>query len=116
MPDWRSFGDIDDAEIIRGPCEAFGLSSRLLQDARISPEVEKALSQSDMDTSMLLQTLRRLVTEQRDIRIAYSEEIATINRENLQAARRKEDHTPRVYRTIRTLAEKAILKDIMNDV
>jgi len=116
MPDWRSFGDIDDAKILRGPCEAFGISDILLRDARISPEVENVLSQADIDTSMLLQTLLQRVAEQRDMRVSYLEELATIDRENLQAARRKEDHTPLVYRTIRTLAEKGVLKDIMNGV
>ncbi|KAM3083382.1 hypothetical protein ACMFMG_004034 [Clarireedia jacksonii] len=116
MPDWRSFDDIDDATTIRGPCEAFGISPSLLQDARVCPKVEEVLGQGGMDTSMLLQRLRQLVTEQRDMRVSYTEEVATIDRENVQAARRKEDHTPLVYRTIRTLAEKGILKDIMNDV
>jgi ubiquitin carboxyl-terminal hydrolase L5 len=116
MPDWRSFDDIDDTKLIRGPCEAFGISDIILRDARISSEVENLLSQAHIDTSILLQTLLQLVTEQRDMRVSYSEELATIDHENIQAARRKEDHTPLVYRTIRTLAEKGILKDIMNDV
>jgi ubiquitin carboxyl-terminal hydrolase L5 len=44
------------------------------------------------------------------------DEAASIEQENEQAARRKHDHTPRIYNAMKALAKAGVLKDIVLDI
>ncbi|ESZ90661.1 hypothetical protein SBOR_8961 [Sclerotinia borealis F-4128] len=115
-PDSNNFSQTDVSELMRGPSEAFGVTDKLLHDIALHASTGKLLEQESTDTSALLQLYQQWVAEQRALRIAYMEELSSVNDENEQAARRKKDHTPIVYRTLRSLAEKGVLKEIMEEV
>ncbi|KAF7876564.1 hypothetical protein EAF04_001653 [Stromatinia cepivora] len=115
-PDWNSFSQADVAELIRGPSKEFGVTDKLLQDVVLPVSTCNILEQGSTDATALLKLHQQWVAEQKALRIAYREELSSINDENEQAGRRKEDHTPMVYRTLRSLADKGLLKEIMEEV
>ncbi|KAI9643457.1 hypothetical protein NHQ30_008076 [Ciborinia camelliae] len=115
-PDWNNFSQADVSDLITGPSEAFGVTDKILHDIVLCASTGNRLERGSTDSSALLRLHQQWVAEQRALRIAYMAELSSINDENKQAARRKKDHTPIVYRTLRTLADKGILKDIMEEV
>ncbi|RAL61924.1 hypothetical protein DID88_002413 [Monilinia fructigena] len=115
-PDWNKFSQADVSEPIRGPSEALGVTDKLLHETVLPESTGKILEQASTDASILLLLRQQWVAEQRELRIIYMDELSSINEENEQAARRKKDHTPLVYRTLRSLADKGLLKRIMEEV
>ncbi|KAA8566369.1 hypothetical protein EYC84_008945 [Monilinia fructicola] len=115
-PGWNEFNQTDVSELIRGPSEALGVSDKILHETVLSASTGKILEQASTDPSTLLLLRQQWVAEQRELRITYMDELSAINEENEQAARRKKDHTPLVYRTLRSLADRGLLKQIMEEV
>lgn len=115
-PDWNNFNHTDVSELIKGPSEAFGVTDKLLKDTDLPVSKCNMLEQEGTDTSALLRLYQKWVAEQKALRDAYMEELSSINNENEQAARRKKDHTPIVYRTLKSLADKGLLREIMEQV
>ncbi|KAB8293136.1 hypothetical protein EYC80_007488 [Monilinia laxa] len=115
-PDWNKFSQEDVSEPIRGPSDALGVTDKLLHETVLPASTGKILEQASTDASILLLLRQQWVAEQRELRITYMDELSSINEENEQAARRKKDHTPLVYRTLKSLADKGLLKQIMEEV
>ncbi|TGO18740.1 hypothetical protein BTUL_0008g01250 [Botrytis tulipae] len=116
MSDWNDFNQVDGSELMRGPSEEFGVTDELLHDTALPESTCNILEREGTNASALLRLQQQWVSDQKALRIAYREELALINEENEQAARRKKDHTPIVYRTLRGLANKGILKGIIDEV
>lgn len=115
-PDWNNFNQADNSETIRGPSEAFGVTDSIFRDAVLSASTCDIPEREGTDASTLLRLHQQWVAEQRALCVAYGDELSSINNENEQAARRKKDHTPLVYRTLRNLAEKGLLNKIIGEI
>ncbi|KAF5876532.1 putative ubiquitin carboxyl-terminal hydrolase protein [Botrytis fragariae] len=116
MSDWNDFNQVDDSELMRGPSEEFGVTDKLLHDTALPESTCNILERESTNASALLGLQQQWASDQKALRIAYREELALIDDENEQAARRKKDHTPIVYRTLKSLADKGILKEIIDEV
>ncbi|KAK6608195.1 ubiquitin carboxyl-terminal hydrolase, family 1 [Botrytis cinerea] len=116
MSDWKEFSQVDVSGLMRGPSEEFGVTEKLLHDTPLPKSTYIILERESTNASALLRLQQQWVSDQKALRIAYKEELASINDENEQAARRKKDHTPIVYRALRSLADKGILKEVIDEV
>ncbi|TGO51329.1 hypothetical protein BCON_0163g00100 [Botryotinia convoluta] len=116
MSDWNDFNQVDGSELMRGPSKEFGVTDKLLHDTALPESTCNILERESTNASALLRLQQQWVSDQKALRIAYREELALINDENEQAARRKKDRTPIVYRTLKSLADKGILKEIIDEV
>jgi ubiquitin carboxyl-terminal hydrolase L5 len=117
LPDWKQFLEID--ETVALPIEAndsFALSTELITTSSVSDSVQRKLKAAATDPSTLLDLRRRLVAEQSQLQRSYVEEIALIEQENEQAARRKVDYTLIIYSSIKLLADQGVLKEIVRDL
>ncbi|EDN95091.1 hypothetical protein SS1G_10966 [Sclerotinia sclerotiorum 1980 UF-70] len=115
-PDSNSYAQTNVVGLIRGPSEEFGVTDKLLQEIVLPLSTCNILERGGTDATALFKLHQQWVAEQKVLRIAYRNELSSIKDENEQADRRKEDHTPTVYRTLRSLADKGLLKEIMEEV
>lgn len=118
LPEWKQFLEIDD-ESVALPNEAndsFALSTELISTSSVPASVQRKLKAAAADPSTLLDLRRGLVAEQTQLQRSYVEELALIEQENEQAARRKVDYTPIMYSSIKLLAEQGVLKEIVRDL
>jgi len=116
LPGWKQFVAMDVAGLANKPEEFFGLSSDLIEGVQLSQLARKRIDRAGTDPNMLLELHGDLMKNGEQLRSTYMEEIALVGEENEQAARRKHDFTPMIYTSIKTLAEKNMLKEIMQDV
>ncbi|RDW73860.1 hypothetical protein BP5796_07302 [Coleophoma crateriformis] len=114
--DWRAFLDGNELPAINKPDMAYGLSKELLEKVRTPDAALSAIEDQGTDPIRLSELYRHWMSIQSKLRANYMEEVASIGHENEQAARRKVDHTPCIYSSVRALAESGLLKGIVEDV
>jgi ubiquitin carboxyl-terminal hydrolase L5 len=116
VPDWKAFKTDDVLPQLRNLCESFGLSKELVDITEPPASALENLQRSTTDPSSLMKLHQELLKEQAILRGVYMDEAASIEQEDEQAARRKQDHTPRIYNATKALAEAGVLKDIVLDI
>lgn len=116
LPHWKAFVDDSENSIPHEPNESFALSKELLANAYVSDSFARKLKAAADDPTMLIDMRGELLAEQTQLQTAYVEEVAGIGMEAEQAARRKVDYTPVIYNSIKELAERGILKEIVRDL
>jgi len=116
IPDWKAFKEDDVPSQLNELCESFGLSKNLVNSAEPPASALKRLEQATAHPSSLMRLYQELMKEQAILRGAHTEEAASIVQENEQAAKRKHDHTPRIYNAMKALAEAGVLKEIVLDI
>ncbi len=115
-PDWREFVDSDKSIPLDELNDSFGLPKSMIDDAKPSESEQRRIDDAGADPSKFMILYRDLVSRQRSLRSSYMQEVALVGQEDEQAARRKKDYTPMVYKAIRALAEAGVLRDIVKDI
>lgn len=113
LPDWKMFLEEGESDIESGPNDAYGLTSCILECSTIPQSAEQAIANSGTDSSALMTLYKEWAQKQRRLKTEFLSEIASIGQEDEQAARRKEDLTPIIYKSIKALAEKGLLKELV---
>ncbi|KAG0647183.1 Ubiquitin carboxyl-terminal hydrolase isozyme L5 [Hyphodiscus hymeniophilus] len=118
LPDWKVFVENEESApaLPLEPNECFGLSKELLANSYVSDSVQRRLKAAIDDPTMLIDMRIALLSEQIQLQKSYLEEIASIGMEDEQAARRKIDYTPIIYNSVKELAERGVLKEIVKDL
>lgn len=112
IPGWR--GTEDDSS---GPIalEDLRLSQNLLIEYGASESMKERLREAHADASSLIDLRQDLGKEQHGLKASFTEEVARIEKENEQTERRRNDFTPMVYSALQKLAERGVLKDILQE-
>jgi ubiquitin carboxyl-terminal hydrolase L5 len=116
LPDWKAFVETTPPPNSPKENENFAITPEFLANASIGEEIQRKLEISAEDPTRLLDIRRELLVEQTRLQNMFVSEAAAIEEENDQAARRKTDYTPVIYESIRELAEKGLLKEIVRDL
>lgn len=116
LPDWKLFLDEEQLDLETGPNPAYGLTDHILEAATVPTSSTEAMGNAGEDGIVLLELYKDMVREQGRLKTLYLEEVSAIGQENDQAERRKHDYTPAIYESIKILAEKGVLKEIMEDI
>ena len=119
LPDWKAFLEVDDdcsAALRNEPNESFAISKELIIHTYIPDPVQRKLQAVATDSMALMDLRRGLLAEQKQLQSAYIEEAASVARENEQTERRRIDYTPIIYDSMKELAEKGVLKQIIRDL
>ncbi|TAQ84598.1 hypothetical protein B7494_g7083 [Chlorociboria aeruginascens] len=111
-PDWRLFIESCEPKPLCEPNEAFGLTQDIIDNSQLSNQAIDLLRDAGTDIGMLMELHRNLTVEQIALQRSYIEEVSLVGQENEQAARRKHDHTPMIYKSVKLLAEQGVLKGI----
>jgi ubiquitin carboxyl-terminal hydrolase L5 len=116
--DWRAFTETGEncAPLPHEPNESFALSKDLIVNSQVPDSVQRVLNAAATDPTDLISMRGELLSEQTRLQKSYMEEVAQVKEENEQAARRKTDHTPVIYNTIKELTENGILKEIVREL
>ena len=118
FPDWKAFTATDETSppLPFAPNDCFALSKELFANTTVSDSVQRKLRAATDDPTMLIDMRLETLTEQTRLQKSYIEEIAAIEMENEQAARRKIDYTPVIYNSIKELADQGVLEEIVKDL
>jgi ubiquitin carboxyl-terminal hydrolase L5 len=116
LPDWRNFLGTDDSELETGPSQAYGLSSDIFEETKISEAAQQSIEYAGDDPSALMSLRSKWALDQKELKMKFMDEAALIGQENDQAARRKHDYTSIIYNSIKILAEHGVLKEIAHDI
>jgi ubiquitin carboxyl-terminal hydrolase L5 len=116
LPNWKEFTEVDGSNLLGDTIDAFGLSKDLIDNAEFPESAKRRLVETGSDPSMLINLHRYWTREQAELRDSYVEEAALIGQENEQAARRKHDYTQMIYNSVKSLAEKELLREIVKEV
>jgi ubiquitin carboxyl-terminal hydrolase L5 len=116
LPEWEHFVETSQVVLESEPHGSKGISEELVANIPISDSEQQSLEEIDAAPSQLLESRQGLLTEKDRLHRMYIEEIALVEQENEQAARRKVDHTPSIYNAIKTFAEKQVLREIIQDL
>lgn len=114
-PDWRSFIDRQyfDKTII-GPNASYGITEQDLNSASVSAPILSQIQDPSITTSLLLDLWKQLSDSQAPMRALYTEEETAIQQDEERAATRYHDYTPMVNAWLTALADKKVLKDLVN--
>lgn len=115
LPDWRQFTEVQDSMILAGPDNSLRVTQDLIDKTVVSDEHLATINNTKDDAAPTIYLYQELVTNQMDLQRSYWDEINLIDQENKQANSRKEDHTFLIYDSIKTLSEKGVLKEIVDD-
>ena len=113
LPDWRQFMEGNGSFRTEQADDCFGVNKDLMEAAQLSETNQKQLIDAATDTVKLMDMHRECMRDQGSLKAAYMEELTLINQEDDQAIKRKQDLTPLIYNSIKTLAENGILQDIV---
>ena len=115
QPNWQQFTEGHEATILTGADNALGVSQDLIDKSIVSPELTKKITHAETDAAAAILLYQELVRDQMELQRCYWDEITLIAQENEQADSRKHDHTSLIYNSIKTLSEKGVLKDIVDE-
>ncbi|TVY36027.1 Ubiquitin carboxyl-terminal hydrolase isozyme L5 [Lachnellula subtilissima] len=115
-PDWKAFTPGDEVPKLNELREVFRLSQELIDKAKPPASALERLQLASMDPSSLLKLHEKLLTDQMALRGKYTAEEVSIGQENEQAAKQKQDHSPRIYSSMKALAEAGVMKEIVQDI
>ncbi|KFY24643.1 hypothetical protein V493_05118 [Pseudogymnoascus sp. VKM F-4281 (FW-2241)] len=116
QPEWRSFVDSKCLEkTITGPDASYGITSQHLESVPASAPILHEIQISTITTERLLDLWKQLSDSQAQMRASYIEEEAAIQQDEERAATRCHDYTPMVNTWLAALAEKDVLKNLINE-
>ncbi|TVY43866.1 Ubiquitin carboxyl-terminal hydrolase isozyme L5 [Lachnellula occidentalis] len=115
-PDWRAFTLCDKVPKLDESREFFGLSQEIIDEAKPPASALKNFQLASMEASSLIKLHEELLREQMAFRGKYMVEEVSIGHENGQAAKRKQDCSPRIYNSMKELAEAGVMKEIVQDI
>lgn len=115
-PDWKVFTaghEVPKSSELR---EFLGLSQEFIDKANPSASALERLQLASMEPSSLIKLHEELLRDQTALRGKYMVEEVSIGQENEQAAKRKQDHSPRIHSSMKALAEAGVMKEIVQDI
>lgn len=115
LPDWKLFLN-EKPDLETGPNDTYGLTDAIFASSTIPAPAKEAIVSAGEDGIALLELYKQWAMEQRQLRGAFTEELGLVAFENEQAARRKHDYTPAIYDTIKDLAERGVLQELVEEV
>jgi ubiquitin carboxyl-terminal hydrolase L5 len=115
QPDWKQFTEAHEATILTGADNALGVTQELINRTTISDELIKRIKCVETDGAAAILLYQELVRDQMELQRGYWDEMALIGQENEQADSRKHDYTSLIYNSIRTLSEKRVLREIVDE-
>lgn len=113
QPDWQAFTGADmtpEDTVCRGPEENFHLTQEMIDAAQTSRSAEEQLEDPSTSAHKLLRERDDLLIAQAGLRAAIMEEIMEVEQDNERAVSRRHDLTPAIYRWLKALAERDILR------
>ena len=116
QPNWQQFTEVHETTIISGADDAFGVSQDLVDRARFSQELTEKIENAKSDATAAINLYQELVRDQLELQRYYWDEVALVGQEDEHANRRKQDYTSLIYNSIKTLSEKGVLKEIVDEV
>lgn len=116
QPDWRNFVDSESLEkTLVGPNTSYGITTQHLESASASAPILHEIQTSAITTDRLLDLWKQLSASQAQMRASYVEEEASIQQDDERAATRCHDYTPMVNTWLAALADKNVLKNLINE-
>ena len=114
--DWRSFVDSPCLEkTLAGPNSFYGITPQHLESVFASAPILHEIQTSTITTERLLGLWKQLSDSQAQMRASYIEEEAAIQQDEERAATRCHDYTPMVNTWLAALADKNVLKYLINE-
>lgn len=114
--DWRNFVDTESLEkTLAGPNDSYGITAQHLESASASAPILHEIQTSAITTDRLLSLWKQLSASQAQMRASYVEEEAAIQQDEERAATRCHDYTPMVNTWLAALADKNVLKSLINE-
>lgn len=116
QPDWRSFVDRQCLEkTLSGPNASYGITLQHLESVSASAPILREIQASTITADRLLGLWKQLSGSQVQMRASYIEEEASIHQDEEKAATRCHDYTPMVNTWLAALADKNVLKYLINE-
>lgn len=115
LPDWQQFLEADERDLETRPNDCYGLTQEIFDESMMTEHAQQALDLAGTCASDLLDLYKKWAKEQAQLIESFLQEAAAMNQENEKAERLKHDHTPAIYNSIKALAEKGVLKKIIED-
>ncbi|KFY26137.1 hypothetical protein V491_01456 [Pseudogymnoascus sp. VKM F-3775] len=116
QPEWRSFVDSQYLEkTLVGPNDSYGITPQHLESVSASAPILNEVQTSSITTERLLGLWKQLSDSQAQMRASYVEEKAAIQQDEERAATRCHDYTPMVNTWLAALADKNVLKSLINE-
>ena len=116
QPEWRSFVDSQYLEkTLAGPNDSYGITPQHLESVSASAPILNEVQTSNITTERLLGLWKQLSDSQAQMRASYVEEKAAIQQDEERAATRCHDYTPMVNTWLAALADKNVLKSLINE-
>lgn len=115
-PDWKVSVKGEKPPQLDELFESIGISQTLISNSKPPAYVLGRIDRVREDPSSLLKLYEELLRDLAALRSSFFEEVTSIGREDEQVARRKQDHSPVIYNSIKALAEAGVLKGIVQDI
>lgn len=115
-PDWEAFLDFRPSSSLDELKDACGLTLDLMEKSVPYESEQRNFEEVKTDFKELVSLYRKLVDDQKRIRVVHGQESEDIRKEDRQAAKRKVDHSGLIYNAINVLAQAGVLKDIVKDI
>lgn len=115
LSDWRQFLQSEDHDLETGPNDSYGLTADIFKHSGTPMSLQTKISKAGADASILMSLYTELTQEQSRLKVLFMEEAVLIGQEDEHAARKKHDYTPIIYKSIKTMAEKGVLKQVILD-
>ncbi|KFZ13203.1 hypothetical protein V501_03814 [Pseudogymnoascus sp. VKM F-4519 (FW-2642)] len=116
QPDWRGFVDSQCLEkTLSGPNGSYGITAQHLESVPASAPILQEIQTSTITTERLLDLWKQLSDSQAQMRASYIEEETAIQQDEERAATRCHDYTPMVNTWLAALADKNVLKSLINE-
>lgn len=116
QPDWRGFVDSQCLEkTLSGPNGSYGITAQHLESVPASAPILQEIQTSTITTERLLNLWKQLSDSQAQMRASYIEEETAIQQDEERAATRCHDYTPMVNTWLAALADKNVLKSLINE-
>jgi len=114
QPDWKQFIDMADMDnLLRGPDLSFRITQEQLNNVRIPEPLLHKVEGPAMTPSSLLKIRQDLESTQVQLRLAFIEEAAAIEQDDERTMARRHDYTPVIHTWIKMLADKGLLKSLL---
>lgn len=114
--DWRNFVDTESLEkTLAGPNDSYGITAQHLESASASAPILHEIKTSAITIDRLFSLWKQLSASQAQMRASCVEEKAAIQQDEERAATRCHDYTPMVNTWLAALANKNVLKSLINE-
>lgn len=116
QPTWQQFTEVHERTLIIAPDDSFKISQDLIDRTSASEEVTRRIKNTESDPTAAINLYQELVKDQIELQRQYWDEITLIAQEDDQADLRKHDYTSLIYNSLKTLSEKGVLKEIIDEM